>query len=312
MLRPSNRQRLTQRIDRRAALALRLTALLLVAVVAGCSTVRLAYERLDLIARWQANRYVSFTPAQRTRFDAGFAEIWRWHRQHELPLWTGELRRLAARTETLDTVDRAQLAQMSERYGRMLKRTTGQLAALACTLGPSLSEEQTEELLATVDEDVAEFREEHVERSAERRRKDALAALEKPLRRWIGRLHEDQRELLRQWNDARPSVAQDWLDYRGRWRAELAATLAQRHGPDFCPRIERLIVRGSELWTDTQKQTFAADRERWLDLFAALLPTLDARQREHLRQRLLTLAEDLDAAAQPRTTAAARAALPPG
>lgn len=312
MVRPSMSQWLTQSIDRRRAFGLPRWALLVLTVsLAGCSTVRVAYERLDWIARWEAGRYVSFTREQRTVFDRGFAEFWRWHREHELPLWIAELRGLAARTDTLDTIDRARLAQMSERYGRMLRRVTAQLAPLACALGPQLSDAQTEELLAAVDEDVDDFRKEHVERSPDDARQETLKAIEKPLRRWLGGLNDEQRRLIREWNDARPSVAADWLEYRRRWRAELAATLARRDDVSFCPRIERLVARGPELWTPSQQQTFAADRARWLELFAALLPTLDDDQRQHVRHKLLALADDFEAVARRRTTAATqRAAVP--
>lgn len=313
MVRPSMSQWLTQSIDRRCAFGLHRWALLALTLsLAGCSTVRLAYERLDWIARWEAGRYVSFTREQRSVFDRGFAEFWRWHREEELPVWIAELRSLAARTDTLDTLDRARLAQMSERYGQMLRRLTAQLAPLACALGPELSNAQTEELLAAVDEDVDDFREEHVERSPEQAREDALEAIEKPLRRWLGHLDDEQRRMIRAWNDARPSVAQDWLDYRRRWRSELATTLAQRREASFCPRIERLIARGSELWTDTQQRAFAADRARWLDLFAALLPTLDDDQRQHVRRKLLALADDFEAVARRRATAATHTAAAPG
>lgn len=313
MVRPSMSQWLTQNIDRRSTFGLRLTTLLVLGLtIAGCSTVRLAYERLDWIARWHAGHYVSFTRAQWAVFNDSFAEFWRWHREEELPVWIAELRGLAARTETLDRIDRQQLAQMSERYGRTLRRVTARLAPLACALGPGLSDAQTEELLAAVDEDVDDFRSEHVERSPEQARQDTLAAIEKPLRRWLGHLDDEQRRLIREWNDARPSVARDWLDYRRRWRSELATTLAQRREASFCPRIERLIARGSELWTDTQQRAFAADRARWLDLFAALLPTIDDDQRQHARRKLLALARDFDAVTRQRTTAATPATNGPG
>lgn len=313
MVRPSMSQWLIQRIDRHGGFGLRLAALLVLGLTAaGCSTVRLAYERLDWIARWEAGRYVSFTHEQRALFNERFAEFWRWHRQEELPVWIAELRSLAAQTETVDTIDRERLAQMAEHYGHALRRVTTRLAPLACALGPDLSDAQTETLLEAVDEDVDEFRQEHIDGTPQRMREDALDSIEKPLRRWLGSLDDGQRRLIREWSDARPSVAADWLEYRRTWRAELAATLAQRDAPSFCPRIERLVARGPELWTHAQQQAFAANRARWLDLFAVLLPTLDEDQRRHLRRKLLVLADDFEAVAQRRTTAGTQTAAPPG
>lgn len=86
-----------------------------------------------------------------------------------------------------------------------------------------------------------------------------------------------------------------WLAFRQRWRTELAAILAERHGSDFCPRLEALIRDGDTLWTLRQQQMFADNRRHWTQLFVRLGATLTADQGLHLRARLLALADDLQA-----------------
>lgn len=269
------------------------TAALLLTVCA-CSTTRFAYERLDWLARWQLGHYVALTAEQKTLFNHRFADVWSWHRHTELPLWSRELRALAGRIES-GSVRRDDIAALFERYGDIWGRITHRLAPLACALGPQLSDAQVGEILAAVDEDLDELRRERVDAAPEAARKEALRAVEKPLRSWLGRLDDEQRTLIRQWNDARPPVARPWFEYRQAWRARLREVLDRRHEAGFCAQATTLIADGPSLWTDAQRRVFADNRQQWIDLFAQLVPTLDARQREHARRRLLDLADDFDA-----------------
>lgn len=269
----------------------------LLATFAGCSAARLAYERLDLLVRWELGRYVSLTAGQRTVFDREFGAFWQWHRQEELPLWVEELRGLAAQLEPGTSVDRGQLEATSEHYGDIMRRLSEHLVPIACALGPQLDAEQVQELLEEVDDDIDELRSELVDIEPADARKALNSEIGKGLRRWIGALSAEQKQLVETWVMARPSVAGDWLDYRRRWRGELESVLARRSDPTFCDRAATLVANGASLWTEAQKQAFARNRERWLDLFDTLIPTLTAEQRRHTQQRLRELADELAAAA---------------
>lgn len=267
-----------------------------VLALCGCSATRFAYERLDVLARWQIGRYVSLTDSQKADFDRQFTAAWQWHRQAELPRWSAELRALAdllASTTSTPEEIAAAFARFSELWRRIKRR----LAPMACTLGPQLGDAQVEEILATVDEDLDELRRDSIELEPEDARREMLRDAEKPLHEWLGRLSDKQRVLIREWNEARPSVAGPWFEYRQAWRSRLGVVLAQRDQPGFCEDVSTLIVDGSRLWTDAQRRTFDENRNRWIDLFERLMPTLDAKQRAHARNRLLDLAEDFDALA---------------
>lgn len=277
--------------QRRRAFALAALLAGLTLFMGGCSAARMAYERLDWVARWQVNRYVSLTDAQTASFDAGFAEAWRWHRTEELPLWITELRQLAAAVDTPLTA--GQIDALITRYGGSGERTLARLAPLACTLGATLGDGQVEELLDSVDDDIDEFREEQIEPPEDAVRKFNLKKLERSLRRNLGALTPAQQAQLRSWNDARPLAAAAGLAYRERWRAALADRLAQRKTEAFCPALTRLLIDGDALATDAEKQVFAANSAQWQKLFVELAPTLSAEQRQRLRQRLTETADEL-------------------
>lgn len=272
----------------------------LLAVVAGCSMARLAYEQLDRLVRWELGRYVSLTADQRTVFDREFAVFWRWHREEELPVWVDELRALAAQLDPGTTIDRGRIEATSTRLSEIMRRVSGRFAPIACAVAPQLDAAQVADVLDGVDEDIDELREEQVDIAAEDAHRALRRSIEKGLRRWLGALTDAQEQIIRAWVADRPSVAGAWLDYRRRWRAELESALNQRADAAFCGRITALMANGASLWTPAQQQAFADNRARWLDLFAALAPSLTSEQRGHAQQRLRELADELEAASRPQ------------
>lgn len=273
--------------------ARRLLLLLCAACIAGCSATQFAYQRLDFLARWELDKYVDMTPEQRTRFDVEFGLFWDWHRRSELPRYAATLRQIAARTDT--PPDAAELARWSEQYGALWNDALEHLMPLFCSLGGSLSDAQVRSLLARADDDLADYAEDAVDGRETDLRDRAERSLNKSLRRWLGDLTPEQRQRLHEWNRTRPWIAPEWLAFRRSWRDALADTLAARQAPGFCPRLSSLVMGGDALWTETQRADFAANRERWLALFADLGPSLTPAQRQHLRKQLLGLAADLDA-----------------
>lgn len=268
-----------------------LLAALLCLLLGACSAARFAYEQLDWFAEWQVGRYVSLTPAQDAQFEAGFAATWQWHRREVLPRWVSEMRSLAT---TLDEPrSAAQLDQMLSRYGREVRLSFEPLMPLVCSVGSQLDGEQVAEILEAVDEDIEDFRDEQIDPDPDVVRKIALKDLEKALRRNLGGLDPAQRKQVREWHADRPSISRDWLDYRLRWRDELAAVLKRREDAAFCSEITRLLFDGDVLWTEAQRKAFAADRLLWLQMLSGLQPTLSAEQKQRLRQRLSETADAL-------------------
>ncbi|TJY59974.1 hypothetical protein E4T66_12390 [Sinimarinibacterium sp. CAU 1509] len=273
--------------------------LLLCGLLSACSTTSLVYNRLDFIARWEAGKYVSMTDAQKAQFDAQFQTFWGWHRREELPRWVAELRGMA---DALDQpLSREALGRTAEHYGEAWDRIMAHLVPLACALGPGLSADQVDELLAEADEDIAELVREQIEPPPDEVLHDTERELDKALRRWFGSLDDAQRGVIAEWNRARPSVAPAWVAYRRSWREALGETLQQRQTPAFCPEMTTLLTEGSSLWTPDQQAIFAENQVQWLNLFERLLPSLSPKQREHAQRRLRDLADAFAAlAVEPR------------
>ncbi len=260
-------------------------------VLTGCSLAQFAYNRLDVLARWELSDYVDLDPSQRAVFDREFRTLWAWHRQTELPLYVAALRTLAERQ---DPTDRAALEAVSAQYRERSQTLLRAAAPIACTVGVLLSDAQVQTLLKAVDEDLAEYAETYVEPPEERQRKDTEREVRTQLDRWFGDLSAAQRTLIRTWSAERQLSAEAWLTYRRSWRQSLAGVMAARKQPEYCERVTTLIADGGTLWTPEQQTAFARNRTQWLDLFEQLGPTLTPAQRAHVKERMLALAEDFE------------------
>jgi 23S rRNA maturation mini-RNase III len=62
----------------------------------------------------------------------------------------------------------------------------------------------------------------------------------------------------------------------------------------FEPKIRELMVSPEKLWSVDLAKAVARNEEMTLQLISELLPTLDERQREHLKARLTGWAKDFE------------------
>ena len=63
-------------------------------LLAGCSTVKLAYGQAPQLLAWQLNRYLDLSQPQAERVRDELAELHRWHRDTLLPEHAGLLQKL--------------------------------------------------------------------------------------------------------------------------------------------------------------------------------------------------------------------------
>lgn len=68
-------------------LALTLTLL----VLQGCSAIKLGYQQLPTLSYWWLDSAISFNDAQSDRAKEALNQVYRWHRQEELPTYLGLL-----------------------------------------------------------------------------------------------------------------------------------------------------------------------------------------------------------------------------
>lgn len=261
-------------------------------LLAGCTAVGLAYQRLDWYAAWRIDRYVSLNSVQKAQRQEAVARFWDWHRTHELPRYARDLREIASVLDrpASPEVVRAYV-ERSEAYWRS---ATAQTLPDLCAVMQSLDARQAAQVLTRIDEDNREFAEKYVEAPEAERRRDTGKRLAKSIRRWTGPLNERQEALLSRWAQERRDIAPDWLDYRRQWRQQFAQALSQRQAPGMCARFEPLMVRPLDQMEAGLEAQRRANERRWMRLIADIVAAMDAEQREHARHKLGDLARELE------------------
>ncbi|MGH8517659.1 MAG: DUF6279 family lipoprotein, partial [Panacagrimonas sp.] len=166
----------------------------------------------------------------------------------------------------------------------------------ACTLMSSFDDAQRDSLLKRIDRNIDEDAEEYLDASDSEIRKKARKRMRKSLERWVGELDDHQEAMLDTWAQARPQRYRQWIDERRTWRGRFAAILDQRTSPEFCDRLQSLVLHPQ----DEQDGDLVneASARVWIEFLASFSATLDEQQREHLHDKLVELASDFEALQQ--------------
>ncbi|MGH8530841.1 MAG: DUF6279 family lipoprotein [Nevskiales bacterium] len=272
-------------------LALILAALTVLGSMA-CSTPSIVYQRLDWLADWRLNDYVTLNPEQKAQFNRDFGELWRWHREQELPAYASDMRELAAALDS--SVTPAQIADYSERFRGHWQRAMARTVPALCPVVQSFDEAQVQEILDEVDEDTEKYLKDSVEPSAKELRRNSEQRMGKWIKRWNGPLNARQQELLKQWSGQRRATAPEWLDYRQQWRSQLEQALRDRKSSARCEPLEALFVNSADLRSARLAALMAHNETLWQEFIADIIAAAEPRQGAHAQAELREFAGQLD------------------
>lgn len=266
-------------------------------LLGGCSLTRLAYDHLPVMLRWQAGDYVDFTPQQDRDFKLEIARVIAWHRRSQLPLYAADLRGLAGEVRA-GPLSPGQVRAFSDRVDQHWDDLAEAAVPGYVHLHSELDDAQVADMVRRIGQQLERRARKRLEQSEPERRQRLAGDMDERLDQWIGRPTPQQRQMVQAWAaQVRLTTPEDQVQRRANLE-RYAALLATRRDPGFADRV-RAFIQAPEGDAETQARD-RAERERWLDLLAALTATLDAAQREHLRQRLLAYAQDFEAlAAEP-------------
>jgi hypothetical protein len=269
--------------------------LLAALLVAGCSTVKIAYDRLDSIVMQYVNEQVSLTPEQNRHLRTQLASTRQWHCATQLQPYAQWLRAANADVQT-GTVGYARIearyAELRQLWRVLMEQSADALAELI----PSLSDTQVQEYFRNLDRDNAEMWAETLGLSADKLRRRAEREMEEQLERWIGNLTPGQRETVRAWSADRDGAgAAARLEARVAWQQQLRQLMTQRSDDAMLRAgLRQLLAEPERGWSDEYAAQRALRREKMLGLLADIGATLTDRQRAALARRALRWAEDFD------------------
>ena len=269
-----------------------LTALLILTVVSGCSANRFLYNRLDTFVNWWIDDYVALSVEQQVAFDAGLSSVLQWHRYDELPRYKTIIEESLVALEGGVTLAEAEL--IADDIDQAVVRLQEQMLELLLDVGDSLTDEQVTEFLSTIDEDQATYREKRLSRSDDKYFEDSADSLEDLVKRLLGRLSRDQKQLIKSTSRKLTRLDGLWHADREKWGASLRAILEQRSEGWRGDIVGLVEDREAERIPD---YVAAIDRngEIILALLVDVINSRSERQDSRLRDFLTDLAEDIDA-----------------
>lgn len=215
-------------------------------LLAGCSSVKLAYNNSPTLAYWWLNRYVDLADNQSAEVRQALAQVQQWHRRTELPRLADLLQRVQQQAAA-DVTPQQVCSIYSEarlRFDALVHHAEPASLSLAASLQPH----QRSHIASRFEKTNAEWREDWMDGGAAKRLDKRTTSARERAEDFYGRLQEPQRlalhaALLR--SDIDPQLS---LRERLRRQQDLLQVLQQLHPGPGTPSINheqgRLAWRG--------------------------------------------------------------------
>ena len=268
---------------------------LVLALLSGCSAIRIGYNQADTILAWIADDYFDFDAAQKQDFNNRIDRLLKWHRHEQLPDYARFLTEIKQRGQRQFTREDAawMVDGAKARFRTIARHGTGDAADLLATLTP-------ENLLALekqFDKVNQKFvREYKLNGTMEARKRARLERTLKQLRDWAGTLTHAQEERIKELNDAIPSTDAMRHQDRQRRQKEFLVLLKSRHNKiEFAPQLQAWLTDWEKGRAPEFDKAQADAYEKRVTLYLEVERMLTPQQREHVLHKLQNYIDDIHA-----------------
>ena len=197
------------------------------ALLGGCSNA-FVYNQLDWLIPWYLDDYVDLTRDQKRDLKEELRGLLRWHRSEELARYVVILDNIEADLRQPLTASQVEgwANQAVAAYERIEERTLPMLFEV----GRDLSDEQMAEFVANLERGQRELEEEYLERADEEYVADARENLEENLSDFLGRLTDEQSQVIATAAGSLQRFDYAWLEERRQWLTTLSELLQREPG----------------------------------------------------------------------------------
>jgi hypothetical protein len=202
-----------------------LLAVLLPALLGGCSSVRLAYANASQLSWWWIDGYVDFSSAQSPAVRQDIDRFFEWHRTTQLP----ELVRLlaGAQAQVVEPATAAQACGWQDQVREKLEPALQRAMQVAAGWVPALGEAQFRQLEQRYEKSRTEMRQDFLQADAAERLAQSVQRAVERAEQVYGRLGEAQRRVVREGVAASPFNPELWLAERQARQRDVVQTLRQ-------------------------------------------------------------------------------------
>ena len=269
-------------------------AIFLILVLAGCSSLRLAYFGFDVAVRNQVAFYLDLEDQDERLFaDAAMDRVLDWHKLEMLPRYAAFLREQAGVLEAGDVSREQVMAAMRQIRALYEETVRGATAEGALVLKRHASEPRRGYLKARFDEKNSEREKRLAEPIAERIERRTERQI-RNIERFLGELSGEQRDRVRAYASATAGDSSVWLSARKSREKALLAYLATDPEIDDLKRyLDKVLLAPDEIMAPGYRQFIAGRTERFGRLMFDIISSLAEDQRETAVNRLRGYADEL-------------------
>ena len=273
--------------------------ILLCIVVTGCSATRLMYNQLDWVIVWYLNGFFSLNEEQEEQLRESVVRNVEWHRSTQLPQYAAFCRELDQEmggTLTPEILER-RYEKMIVLWDEFILHALPDFSAFFLALEQAQIEEFIENLEENNEELWEEFAGESAEDRTERRQKQAI----KGIKRAVGRLNGEQKELVRTYTANMYDNSVEWMEGRQAWQADFRSLILNRPPePAFSEGMKKLMLDPNQKDDPDYRRKVDENRQTVFAMFTALSEQFTDKQRKRLSARLNNYAEDFEVLALQR------------
>jgi hypothetical protein len=280
---------------------LALFAIAVMALAAGCSTIRFSYNQGDTLLYWWMNSYVDFEGQQADIAKRDINGLFQWHRQTQLRDYAALLssfqQKMAGNPSQADLLQAYR--EIRVRGERLSQRAVPELTTLAMSITPAQ--------IANIDKKFKdkneEYRRKFMSGSVEKRQRARFKKSMEQMELWFGRFSSEQEAALRRASDLRPLDNQQWLEERQYRQRRILALLQEVQQKKLNREQTTAKVQGlmRELFTRMEsperKAFYDASIDHTTKYILTAIKLATPEQKAHAQQRMQGWINDFEALA---------------
>lgn len=265
---------------------------LLLVTLLGCST-KMGYYFLDWLIEWKLEEYVTLNNQQEKLFQRNLDQFLIWHRTEELPRYEKQLLQLSLAFEKQTLTPRLwaqQVEQAKSHWARTLEFVTPSLVALIS----SFSDKQVQQVIAQLRVDEKRLNQKYLGKDHQALVEMADERIEKRVKRWIGKLTQEQKQAIHRYNLSRATTLDMWLEYRHDWIRLFEQALKNRQNQvALSHSLTILMSQPDRLKSAAYKTALDANTQNFGQLIITLNLLASGQQKRRFQKKLTSLITDL-------------------
>ena len=265
--------------------------------LAGCSTLKLAYNHSPSWISYQLDIYLDLDDAQESVLSAQLDALQAWHRRHVLPDYAQTLREWSQQVASGYRFSAEDVLNGQNQIERELLRIGSQVSIEIAPVVQALKSNQIEHLKAKLEKSNREYQNKYLSASLSesRRRKERLEEMEDRYENWLGRLTREQKARLSTMVDQQLFGLSLWAEERLARQQALVSLIEESRsmsGDQLHYAWKSYFDSLSTYRVPALESRRPLIRAAWAEVTADILNMMTNQQRQFLQQKLLGYAND--------------------